>query len=190
MNKTLKAFSLISLLTISLCNAQTDPANQLPVMELQEYDPIVSMLDSLVTLTHVVRFNSLEGNNFTNNGGIPGNIPTFSDETYIRRMAQISSPIPLSYNKHVKQFIQMYADNKRSLTQRVMGLSNLYFPLYEETLDREGLPLEFKYLSIVESALNPTATSRMGATGLWQFMYNTGLCYNLKINSYIDDIIF
>jgi membrane-bound lytic murein transglycosylase D len=68
-----------------------------------------------------------------------------------------------------------------------MGLSGLYFPLYEQILDQQGLPLEFKYLSIVESALNPMAVSRVGATGLWQFMYNTGKLYNLKINSFIDE---
>ena len=68
-----------------------------------------------------------------------------------------------------------------------MGLSNFYFPMYEEILDKEGLPLEFKYLSIIESALNPVAVSRVGATGLWQFMYSTGILYDLKVNSYTDD---
>ena len=186
MKKTLAAFSLISLLTLPLCKAQVDPTSP-SLIELQEYDPIVSMLDSLVTLTHVVRFNNLGCNNFSDMVSNSGIVPSFSDETYARRIAQISSPIPLSYNKYVKQYIQIYADKKRCLTQRMMGLSNFYFPMYEENLDREGLPLEFKYLSVVESALNPTAKSRVGATGLWQFMYNTGLVYNLKINSYIDE---
>jgi membrane-bound lytic murein transglycosylase D len=102
-------------------------------------------------------------------------------------MAKISSPIPLSYNQYVKGFIDLYANRKRGLTQRAMGLSNLYFPMFEEVLDREGLPLEFKYLSIVESALNPIATSRVGATGIWQFMYATGVIYDLKVNSFTDD---
>lgn len=186
MNKTLKAFSLISLLTFSLGHAQVNTPDPAAIVQ-QEYDPIVSMLDSLVTLNHVVRFNSLDGNCYDSKGGAACVIPSFSDATYSRRIAQINSPIPLSYNKYVKQFIQIYADKKRSLTERVMGLSNFYFPLYEEALDREGLPLEFKYLSVVESALNPVAVSRVGATGLWQFMYNTGLVYNLKINSYTDE---
>jgi membrane-bound lytic murein transglycosylase D len=81
----------------------------------------------------------------------------------------------------------LYSVRKRALTERVMGLANLYFPLYEQILDQQELPLEFKYLSIVESALNPTAVSRVGATGLWQFMLNTGKLYNLKINSFIDE---
>ena len=185
-NKVLISFSLISLLTFSFCSAQVDPV--IPNVTLtQEYDPIVSMLDSLVTLNHVIRFNSLEANNYANQGPSDVVIPSFSDETYSNRIAKINSPIPLSYNKYVKQYIQIYAEKKRALTERVMGLSSFYFPLYEETLDREGIPLEFKYLSIVESALNPVAVSPVGATGLWQFMYNTGLVYNLKINSYTDE---
>ncbi|CAN5480441.1 hypothetical protein BH11BAC2_BH11BAC2_16970 [soil metagenome] len=153
----------------------------------QNYDPIVSALDSLVTLNHVVRYNSLESNCFDSNVGCSGNVPKFSDEEYRERMSLINSPIPLSYNIYVKNFIDLYAVKKRGLTQRAMGLSNLYFPMYEEVMDREGIPLEFKYLSIVESALNPVAVSKMGATGLWQFMYGTGIMYNLKVNSYTDD---
>ena len=186
MNKSLISVSLISLFTFSICSAQVDPALSTGTQQL-EYDPIVSMLDSLVTLNHVIRYNNLETNNFENQGTTDFDIPTFSDETYSNRIAKINSPIPLSYNKYVKQFIQIYAEKKRALTQRVMGLSSFYFPLYEEALDREGIPLEFKYLSIVESALNPIAVSPVGATGLWQFMYNTGLVYNLKINSITDD---
>ena len=186
MNKTLLTVSLLSLLTFNLCSAQDEAINPTALVQ-QDADPIVAMLDSLVTLNHVVRFNSLEGNCFENKGGAACVIPSFSEAIYMERIAQINSPIPLSYNKYVKDYISMYADKKRSLTQRMMGLSNLYFPMYEEILDREGLPLEFKYLSVVESALNPVAVSRVGATGLWQFMYNTGLMYNLKINSYTDE---
>lgn len=153
----------------------------------QSYDPISAMLDSLVTLTHVVRYNQLDANCFDPNAVVPGSVPSFSNEVYAQRIAGIHSPIPLSYNRYVKEFIDLYAVRKRGLTQRAMGLSNLYFPLFEEILDREGLPLEFKYLSIVESALNPIAVSRVGATGIWQFMYNTGLMYNLKVNSYTDE---
>lgn len=151
------------------------------------YDPISSLLDSLVTITNVVRYNQLDEKCYDPNTVIPGAIPVFSNQVYEQRIASIHSPIPLSYNPHVKGFIDMYAMKKRGLTQRVMGLSNLYFPIFEEALDREGLPLEFKYLSIVESALNPIAVSPVGATGIWQFMYNTGLQYNLKVNSYTDE---
>ena len=151
------------------------------------YDPIVAMMDSLVTLTHVIRYNQLDANCFEADATNCPKGPSFSDEVYTRRISALHSPIPLSYNRHVREFIELYANRKRGLTQRVMGLSNLYFPLFEEVLDREGLPLEFKYLSIVESALNPIAVSRVGATGIWQFMYNTGKLYDLNVTSYIDD---
>ncbi|MFM2157516.1 MAG: hypothetical protein RL516_2265, partial [Bacteroidota bacterium] len=154
---------------------------------IQNITAISSMLDSLVTLNHVVRFNCLDANCFNASMANTGVIPYFSDEEYIARMSKISCPIPLSYNRYVKDFIDLYAYKRRALTQRVMGLSSLYFPMYEEVLDKEGLPLEFKYLSIIESALNPVAVSRVGATGLWQFMYSTGIIYDLKVNSFTDD---
>lgn len=190
MKLTLK-FALLALLNtlmFSSVSAQT-PREITTVSNTieEEYDPISSLLDSLVTITNVVRYNQLEANCFDPNAVVPGAVPVFSNEVYTQRMSAIHSPIPLSYNAHVKGFIDMYAVKKRGLTQRVMGLSNLYFPIFEEALDREGLPLEFKYLSIVESALNPIAVSRVGATGIWQFMYNTGLQYNLKVNSYTDE---
>ena len=153
----------------------------------QNITAISSMLDSLVTLNHVVRFNCLDANCFNASMANTGVIPYFSEDEYIARMSKISCPIPLSYNRYVKDFIDLYAYKRRALTQRVMGLSNLYFPMYEEVLDKEGLPLEFKYLSIIESALNPVAVSRVGATGLWQFMYSTGIIYDLKVNSFTDD---
>lgn len=152
-----------------------------------DYNPITAMLDSLITLNHVIRYNQLDANCYDPKSIVPGSVPSFSDKVYTDRIGAIHSPIPLSYNRYVKEFIDLYAVRKRGLTQRAMGLSNLYFPLFEEVLDREGLPLEFKYLSIVESALNPIAVSRVGATGIWQFMYNTGLIYNLKVNSYTDE---
>ncbi|MCE2847473.1 MAG: hypothetical protein LW707_10695, partial [Sphingobacteriales bacterium] len=97
-------------------------------------DPIVDMLDSLVTITHVVRYNQLDANCYDSNtpGCVKG--PVFSDQVYTERISALQSPIPLSYNKYVKEYIDLYANRKRGLTQRVMGLSNLYFPLFEETL--------------------------------------------------------
>ena len=183
LKKTILAVALCSLLS-GWSLAQVNPTPIAPT-NVQEYDPISAMLDSLVTLNHVVRFNALTaGDNVVCNSIT---CPTFSNEVYSERISKLNTPIPLTYNKYVKDYIELYALKRRGLTQRVMGLSNLYFPLYEEILDQEGLPLEFKYLSIVESALNPIAVSRCGATGLWQFMYNTGLMYNLKVNSYTDE---
>lgn len=99
----------------------------------------------------------------------------------------VNSPFRIEYNKQVRYHINSYVGKNHQLTGKVLGLSELYFPIFEEALDREGLPLELKYLAIVESALLPTARSRAGATGLWQFMYGTAKENGLRITSYIDE---
>ncbi len=115
-------------------------------------------------------------------------IPSFSDEEYRQRLEAMraESPMDFTYNRHVRDYINLYAARKRKLTQRLLGLSYLYFPMFEEMLDKYNLPLELKYLAVIESALNPVAGSRAGAKGLWQFMYGTGKVYGLKATSFID----
>lgn len=147
-------------------------------------DPIIEALDSLVKLNNVLRFSNL---NPKVSATADRSVPVYSEDVYKARIARMSSPIPLTYNEQVRKYIDLYAYKMRGHTSRVLGLSELYFPLFEEALDKEGLPLEFKYLAIVESALNPVAVSRVGATGLWQFMFNTGKMYDLTVNSYIDE---
>ncbi|HQD33920.1 MAG TPA: LysM peptidoglycan-binding domain-containing protein [Bacteroidales bacterium] len=98
----------------------------------------------------------------------------------------INSPFEYKYNQDVKQWIKYYLKHKQFLG-RVIGLGELYFPIFEETFSKYEVPLELKYLAIVESALNPNAKSRAGAVGLWQFMYRTGLLYDLNVTSYVDD---
>ncbi|HNR21248.1 MAG TPA: transglycosylase SLT domain-containing protein [Bacteroidia bacterium] len=146
-------------------------------------DPIVSMLDSMVTLNSVIRFNELNPLHKPSDNSVP----VFSQEEIEKQMAKIQTPIPLTYNHAVAQYVNVYAKNKRQLTSRLMGLSKLYYPLFEQELDKQGLPLEFKHLAAVESALNPIAVSPMGATGIWQFMYATGKMYGLSIGSYVDE---
>lgn len=151
------------------------------------YDPIVANLDSLVTLNYIQRLNFASAGMDAPNDFKPQDIPSYSDEVYRMRMAKIQSPIVLSYNAQVREYIDLYSIHRRQLASRVMGLAQYYFPMFEEALDRNNLPLEMKYLAIVESALNPTAVSRAGATGIWQFMLATGKMYGLKVNSYIDE---
>ncbi len=114
----------------------------------------------------------------------PKNLP---DSVYIKRLEDIEQVIDLSYNKVVKNFIQLYTEKKRDLSEVIIGLSDYYFPIIEETLDKYDLPLELKYLAIIESALNPKARSRAGANGLWQFMYGTGKNMKLEITSFVDE---
>lgn len=109
------------------------------------------------------------------------------DSVYISRLQSLDSYIPLPYNETVRNFIGLYTIRKRELTSIMLGLSNYYFPLFEEALERYQLPHELKYLPIIESALNPKAFSRAGASGLWQFMVGTGKMYGLEVNSYIDE---
>ena len=122
-------------------------------------------------------------------GYAPNEIPSFSDSVYELRIEvlNIQTPIGLIYNQHVKAFIRLYAKKGRKQTARMLGLKEIYFPLFEEVLDKYDMPLELKYLAVVESALNPTAGSRAGAKGLWQFMYGTGRLYGLHSNSLVDD---
>ena len=97
------------------------------------------------------------------------------------------SPFYIEYNVGLENIIKSFLKYRKKSFERLMGTSEYYFPIFEEALAKQNVPLEIKYLAIVESALNPKAVSKMGATGLWQFMYQTGKQYGLKIDSYIDE---
>jgi len=97
------------------------------------------------------------------------------------------SPFNIEYNIGLENVIKSFLKNRRKSFERLLGLSQYYFPLFEEELAKNNIPLEIKYLAVVESALNPRAVSRVGATGLWQFMYQTGKQYGLNIDSYLDE---
>jgi len=116
-----------------------------------------------------------------------GNIPDFPDSVYIARLAAIPTVIDLSYNSIVKNYIDSYAKKRRKSVEVMLGLSEYYFPIFDEIFDYYDVPNEMKYMSIIESALNPRAYSRARAVGLWQFMYGTGRMYGLEINSLVDE---
>ncbi len=111
----------------------------------------------------------------------------FHDSIYIERLSKIPSIVNLTYNNIVRNYIHVYTVRKRDRLEIMLGLGDYYFPIFEEVLDTYGLPLELKYLAVIESALNPRAVSRVGATGMWQFMLGTGRMYKLQINSFIDE---
>ena len=150
---------------------------------------VSDILDSLVNATYFKdeHFSiSKESEKF----GFPSTfVPQYSDSVYTARIATLNRKTPLHfvYNAQVRGFIRLYAVEKRSMTAKILGLSKIYFPLFEEKLDANNVPLEMKYLAIVESALNPTAVSPAGAKGLWQFMYGTGKMYGLQSSSFIDE---
>lgn len=109
------------------------------------------------------------------------------DEVFIDRLQSMMSPIPMVYNDQVRRFIELYVVRRRDLVQRMLGLKDYYFPIFESVLESHGMPLELKYMSVIESALNPNALSRVGASGLWQFMLFTGKRYGLEVTSYVDE---
>ena len=111
----------------------------------------------------------------------------YHDTVYSDRLYRLPSEMELSFNRVVRSYIEMYSVRRREQVAYMLTLGDYYFPLFEEMLDRHGLPLELKYLPVIESALNPVAVSRMGATGLWQFMLKTGQGYGLEVNSLVDE---
>ncbi|WP_343635182.1 LysM peptidoglycan-binding domain-containing protein [Fluviicola sp.] len=118
-----------------------------------------------------------------------GTIPSFSDEDYCKRLAKLNeiSSFGFDCNNVSLTTIKFFAQNRRNFVRVALGRGRLYFDLYEEKLAEYGLPLELKYLSVIESGLRPQVKSRAGALGLWQFMYATGKQYGLKENSYLDE---
>ncbi|WP_286827722.1 lytic transglycosylase domain-containing protein, partial [Maribacter sp. UBA4516] len=110
-------------------------------------------------------------------------------DTLRMRLARMNerTPFNIEYNSSLESVIKSFLTRKRDLMERMLTISQFYFPLFEQEFDNKNIPLEMKYLSIVESALNPKARSRVGATGLWQFMYGTGKEMKLNINSYVDE---
>jgi membrane-bound lytic murein transglycosylase D len=158
--------------------------------ELMQDDPIVAALDSLYKLDLFergyakVNYPVNPKYNFT-----ADSVPRYDDMVYESRLAKLdaASPFDLEYNQYVQNYIDMYTTRRREQVSRTMALTQLFFPMFEELLDKYDLPLELKYLAICESALNPLAKSRSGAMGLWQFMYPTGKMFGLKVNSYVDE---
>jgi membrane-bound lytic murein transglycosylase D len=114
---------------------------------------------------------------------------SYPDLFFEYRIAElnINTPVELDYNEAVRYYIDLYTVHRREEFARIIGLSELYFPFFDEMLAKYNLPLELKYLTIVESGLNPLAVSKSGAVGLWQFLLNTGRLFDLEINSYIDE---
>lgn len=151
--------------------------------------PLAAQLDSSITCYYEDLIPLLSELTTREDLMMPDSLPVVSSEQYRERLSAINknTPFDLTYNQNVEAFIHLYVSKRRELSSRCLGRSEQFFPMFEETLDKYDLPLEIKYLAVVESALEPTARSRAGASGLWQFMYGTGKVFGLKINSYVDE---
>ena len=144
-------------------------------------------IDSLVEMWNVLHMEQAEANYF-GKFAMTDSIPSLPVDTlYKRRLQDMVSPVHLPYNYIVRNFIEQYLNGRWSPLSRVLALSKYYFPIIEEELMAAGLPLELRYLPIIESNLSIRATSRMGAVGLWQFMPATGKNLGLEINSLVDE---
>ncbi|MFC2112380.1 transglycosylase SLT domain-containing protein [Bacteroidota bacterium] len=152
----------------------------------QLYSSFENNLDSMVNLWYIENSLAEEPDSawLSESDSINTQYP---DSIYIDRLSKLPSLVKLSYNKQVRNYIHVYTGKRRELVEVLLGSSEYYFPVFEEILDYYEIPLELKYCSIIESALNPRAVSRAGATGIWQFMYGTGRMYGLTINSMVDE---
>ena len=153
-------------------------------------DDLATCVDSLwlKELTNLDIYNAISDDikNINIDEKVDFELPT---ELLKERLAAMDakSPFNIEYNSGLENIIKSFLKNRKKSFERLMAISEYYFPMFEEALAKQNVPLEIKYLAVVESALNPKAVSRMGATGLWQFMYQTGKQYNLKIDSYVDE---
>ena len=121
------------------------------------------------------------------NCDMPDVNPIYEKEVYKERLSRIPAVIEMPYNDVVQKLIDRYSGHLRRSVSLMLGTQNFYMPIFEQALESYGLPLELKYLPVIESALNPNAVSRVGATGLWQFMLQTGKQYGLEVNSFVDE---
>ncbi len=139
-------------------------------------------LDSLMSLFHSQNYLEIDDGCESS-----GENPYYSDEEIANRLRRMNTVIEMPYNTVVRQFIDRYTNRMRRSVSTWLGAINFYTPIFEQALESYNVPMELKYLPVIESALNPTAVSRVGATGLWQFMLATGRQYNLKVNSLVDE---
>ena len=182
MHRTLAAFPL---LLATFATAQQDS-----IPRLLPDDPVVMRLDDLAQVPWIKASPFTTDTALLNVHGFAADeVPVWPEETIRHRLAVLdgTTPFDLAHNRVVRSYIDLYVTRKREMSSRMLGLAELYFPVFEEALDRHGIPLEMKYLAVVESALNPAARSRAGAVGLWQFMLPTGKMFGLHVDSYIDE---
>lgn len=183
----IKIFIILLVVGVNVSFAQTVDSLK---HQLKDDDPVLAAIDSMMATGY---FESLGFNDnieeLNTYGYSKDSVPSFDSLTYAKRFEVLNanSPFSLVYNNYVKGYVNLYAKRRKRITGRMMGLAPIYFPVFEENLDKHNLPLELKYLPIIESALNPKAKSRVGATGLWQFMYRTGKMFDLEATSYYDE---
>ncbi len=181
---TLSIFLILGSFSMPILAKQGDTAE---IDDLNQNQKVYSdNLDSMLNLWYIRNSPAVEDlvNDTISLSSSFTNIP---DSVYMNRLLRIPSVFKLTYNPIVRQYIEMYTQRKRDRVQVMLGLADYYFPKFDEIFDYYGVPNELKYISIIESALNPRARSRTRAIGVWQFMYGTAKLYGLSMNSLVDD---
>jgi membrane-bound lytic murein transglycosylase D len=181
MMKRVTALTIVFLTSVLYMSA-TVVSDTIIIKSDDNLERITRDLDSLVNSWYV----RLALRNYPENSA-DSVIGEFSDSVYKERLSRINSIISLPYNSIIRNHIHVYTEKRLESTSAILGLQDYYFPMIEDIFDSYGLPAELKYMAVIESALNPTAVSRVGATGMWQFLYSTGRMYGLTINSVVDE---
>jgi len=182
------SFSVQAQIVVDENNDEVDEEDELVVTDQNGDEEVIDFpeamtydLDSLLNEYMAKTYLTKEDCNLKNE-----NID-YPEEVFIERLSRMPTVMEMAHNNVVQNFIDRYAKRLRGTISYCLGAGNFYMPIFEEALEAYQIPLELKYLPVIESALNPRAVSRVGATGLWQFMLATGKQYNLKINSLVDE---
>ena len=152
-----------------------------PASEVTPTEGMLHNVDTQVDGWYMKKYMRVDSTLYTNE------IPVFPREVYLDRLRRLPNLIEMPYNEVVQDYIDQYTGRLRRSVSFMLGVQNFYVPIFEEALEAEGVPLELKYLPVVESAFDPMATSRVGAAGLWQFMVPTAKHYGLTVNSLLDE---
>ena len=183
----IKTYFVLFFLAMASFSFAMQPGDSAILNDVNQIKPVFDdNLDSLLNLYYVHNSPAVEDmvNDTSLRDSVYSNIP---DSIYINRLSKIPSAFKLTYNPIVRQYIEMYTQRKRDRVEVMLGLAEYYFPKFDDIFDSYGVPTELKYMSIIESALNPRARSRTRAIGIWQFMYGTGKRYGLNVNSLVDE---
>lgn len=181
MNKKFIIFCISSLIT---CSSMAQDVTT--VVEDSSRTEVVDMPEGLIVTEEELLNDYINKNNLTNGSG-EVRVLSYDDSIIVNRLSRIPTTIEMPFNDVTQRFIEMYSNKMRGSVAVMLGSSNFYMPIFEEALEKYGLPLELRYLPVIESALRPSATSRVGAAGLWQFMVATGKRYGLEVNTLVDE---
>ncbi len=180
-------FRLLALISVLLLGGLLKAQPLATGVALSSNELAIAKIDSATLKLRNKLYNFVDPGELNIYGFNAGEIPVYSDSVIALRLSLLETEIPLEYNQQVRSYIDLYANRRRALMSKVLTTSQFYFPIFEEVFDRENVPMEFKYLAVIESALNQKAISPVGAAGLWQFMPATGRIYGLRTDQMLDD---